>query len=213
MILPAEHLHHEWGRDDLPRPFAAPDGVRVGEVRFAAPAGMQGLAASYLFTRPDMDGSAPAFVTGAMTCLVVLSAGPDAVLGLGSGDDLQWHGISAGDVACLPPHMPHAIGPDCTAILLHRAVTEAAEFAALHLSGSNQSLLDGPGFRLDHIAGVPDDALLYSYAEPLLVLPLAGEVLVEGEVASPGQCAAAPDLASISFAPQGRALVAAPVEG
>ena len=72
-------------------------------------------------------------------------------------------------------------------------------------------LVDGPYFRMDLVAGVPDEAQLYSYSQPLLVLPLTGEVLVAGDaIAGPGQCAFAPDLASVTFAPEGKALVTAP---
>ncbi len=77
-------------------------------------------------------------------------------------------------------------------------------------ASGHASLVDGPYFTLDLVHGVADDALLYGYARPLLVIPLSGEVLVAGEVVKPGECALAPELASVTFAPDGKCLLAAP---
>ncbi|WP_240624629.1 class I mannose-6-phosphate isomerase [Aurantiacibacter odishensis] len=151
---------------------------------------------------------------------------------------MQWYEVQAGDVFYIPANTVHAIGSGCSIIEVQQntdityrlydygrprelhleagmAVADGSPYdTSLHQrlpdSGS-ATLVDGPFFRLDWVDGVPDDGLLYTYAEPLLVLPLAGEVLVSGsEVVKPGECALAPDLASVTFAPQGKALVTAP---
>lgn len=153
-------------------------------------------------------------------------------------DKLTWFEVQAGDFFYIPANTVHAIGPGCSIIEvqqnsnityrlsdygrpreLHleagRAVADGSPYGrALHQclpQAGSATLLDGPFFRLDWVDGLPDDGLLYSYAAPLLVLPLAGDVLVSGEeVVKPGECALAPDLASVTFAPEGKALVTAP---
>jgi mannose-6-phosphate isomerase len=150
---------------------------------------------------------------------------------------LTWHEVQVGDFFYIPANTVHAIGPGCSIVEVQQncdityrlydygrprelhleegmAVADGSPYdAALHqrlpASGS-ASLVDGPHFRLDWVDGVPDDGLLYSYAAPLLVLPLQGEVLVAGEIVAPGECAYASDLASVTFAPEGKALVTAP---
>ncbi|MCB2068124.1 MAG: class I mannose-6-phosphate isomerase [Erythrobacter sp.] len=153
-------------------------------------------------------------------------------------DLLTWHAVQPGDFFYIPAGTVHAIGPGCTLVevqqncdvtwrlydygrprelhLDHGVAVASGEPYALgehmrRITGGHQTLADGPAFRLDLVDGVPDAGLLYSYAAPLLVLPLAGEVLAGSEVVRPGECACAPDMASVTFAPEGRALVAAPV--
>ncbi|MGB3797981.1 MAG: mannose-6-phosphate isomerase [Alteraurantiacibacter sp.] len=143
---------------------------------------------------------------------------------------MRWFEVQTGDVFTIPAGTVHAIGPGCVVvemlrntgaqreILLEPRVTAAngnpydtALRKSLPASGSAM-LVDGPDFRVDLVAGVQDEAQLYSYAQPLLVLPLSGEVLIAGAaLASPGECAIAPDLASVTFAPDGKALVMAPL--
>ncbi|VVS99981.1 class I mannose-6-phosphate isomerase [Erythrobacter sp. EC-HK427] len=150
---------------------------------------------------------------------------------------LVWHQVEAGDFFTIPANTVHAIGPGCSIIEIQQnsdityrlydygrprelhleagmAVADGAPYPAhLHqripASGS-ATLVDGPHFTLDLIDGVAEDAQLYAYAEKLLVVPLSGDVLVSGEVVSPGECAYAPGIADVTFAPEGKALVAAP---
>lgn len=157
----------------------------------------------------------------------------------GSIEDLMtWHQVQAGDFFYIPAGTVHAIGPGCSIIEVQQNedityrlydygrdrelhLDEGLQVArgtpydmALHQrlpASGHVTLVDGPKFRLDLVDGVPDQALLYSYACPSLVVPIAGEVLVNGEVVSPGECAYSPDLASVSFAPHGKALVTATV--
>ncbi|WP_338241596.1 class I mannose-6-phosphate isomerase [Aurantiacibacter hainanensis] len=158
----------------------------------------------------------------------------------GSIEDLMtWFEVQAGDVFYIPANTVHAIGPGCSIIEIQQnsdityRLYDYGRPRELHLDAGMEvadgspydrdlmqrlpghgsaSLVDGPFFRIDWVDGVPAEDLLYSYAAPLLVLPLAGEVLADGEVVKPGECALAPDLASVTFAPQGKALVTAPVD-
>lgn len=157
----------------------------------------------------------------------------------GSIEDLMtWFDVRAGDVFYIPANTVHAIGPGCSIIEVQQnsdityRLYDYGRPRELHLEAGTAvangspydrtlrqripdrgcaSLADGPHFRLDWVEGVPGEDLLYSYAAPLLVLPLSGEVLADGEIVKPGECALAPDLASVTFAPQGKALVTAPV--
>ena len=153
-------------------------------------------------------------------------------------DKLTWHDVQAGDFFYIPANTVHAIGPGCSIVEIQQnsdityrlydygrprelhlddgiAVADGSVYPErLHQrlpdSGS-ASLVDGPHFRLDYVHGDADDGLKYSYPDRCLVLPLAGEVLVDGELVHPGECALAEGLADVTFAPNGRALVTAPV--
>lgn len=152
-------------------------------------------------------------------------------------DLLVWHEVQAGNFFYIPANTVHAIGAGVTLVEVQQnsdityrlydygrprelhldegiAVASGARYpASLHKqlpSAGHVTLVDGPYFTLDLVHGVADDGLLYAYAQPLLVLPLSGEVVAAGEVVRPGQCALAPDLASVTFAPEGKALVTRP---
>lgn len=153
-------------------------------------------------------------------------------------DLMTWFEVQAGDFFYIPANTVHAIGPGCSIVEVQQncdityrlydygrprelhldvgaAIADGAPYdrglyQRLPTSGS-ASLVDGPAFRLDWVDGVPGDGLLYSYSQPLLVLPLSGEIVVGGdEVVKPGECAFARDLTSVTFAPEGKALVTAP---
>ncbi|BBC70934.1 hypothetical protein AEB_P0066 [Altererythrobacter sp. B11] len=77
-----------------------------------------------------------------------------------------------------------------------------------------ERLVDGPYVRLDWIDGAPSPAVAASYADaPLLVIPREGEAMVAGETVTPSQCALAPHLSDITFAPEGTCLIAQPCGG
>ena len=154
-------------------------------------------------------------------------------------DMLVWREVAAGDFYYIPANTVHAIGPGCSIIEVQQnseityRLYDYGRLRELHLEegvevadGSpydmrhhselpregNIALVDGPYFRLDRVDGVADEKLLYAYSAPVLVLPLSGEVCISGgDIVRPGECGLAPDLASIAFAPDGKALVAAPV--
>ena len=64
---------------------------------------------------------------------------------------------------------------------------------------SSLSLVDGPLFKLDQIAGRPSDDLIESYADPVLIIPRSGEVIIDGHIIRPGQCAVANRLSDIDI--------------
>ena len=155
-------------------------------------------------------------------------------------DLLMWYEVQAGDFFYIPANTVHAIGEGCAIIEIQQnsdvtyRLYDYGRPRELHLDegvaiakGSphppqlrqripdtgHACLVDGPHFTLDLVDGVADEALLYSYADGLLVMPLAGEVIVLGDIISPGHCAYASSLANVTFAPDGKALVTRPLTG
>ena len=154
-------------------------------------------------------------------------------------DMLVWREVAAGDFYYIPANTVHALGPGCSIIEVQQnseityRLYDYGRPRELHLEEGVEvadgspydmrrhtilpregdiALVDGPYFRLDRVDGVADEKLLYAYSAPVLVLPLRGEVCISGgDIVRPGECGLAPDLASIAFAPDGKALVAAPV--
>lgn len=125
-----------WGREDLPVPFAAPLGQRIGEIWFEPPAEFPQILVKYLFTSEKLsvqvhpsDAQALPGEAGKEECWLVLDAEPDACLGIGFERDitagemavaaqdgsieqlLTWHPVQAGDLFYLPAGTVHAIGP------------------------------------------------------------------------------------------------------
>ena len=71
------------------------------------------------------------------------------------------------------------------------------------------TLVNGPLFRLDRVAGAVSDAVAARYADgPLLVVPLRGDVRVGEQTVAPGGCALAEGLGAVGFDDQGLCLVA-----
>jgi mannose-6-phosphate isomerase len=125
-----------WGRDNLPPPFAAPDGQRIGEIWFEPPAEFPQILVKYLFTSEKLsvqvhpsDAQAVPGEAGKEECWLVLDAEPGASLAIGFERDvsaeemavaaqdgsieelLTWHPVAAGDLFYLPAGTVHAIGP------------------------------------------------------------------------------------------------------
>ena len=134
--LPTRMVDKVWGRDVLPPPFAAPDGVRIGEIWFEPPPEVPQVLVKYLFTSEKLsvqvhpsDVTAIAGEAGKEECWLVLDAEPDARLAIGFQRDmtraeiaaaamdgsiellLTWHPARSGDVFYLPAGTVHAIGP------------------------------------------------------------------------------------------------------
>ena len=138
MLLETRTVEKPWGRDDLPAPFTAPDGKRIGEIWFEPPAALDQLLIKYIFTseklsvqvHPDDDQAEAAGHgrQGKSECWLVLDAEPDARLGIGFADELgadalraaaldgsvedrmTWHQVRAGDFFYIPANTVHAIG-------------------------------------------------------------------------------------------------------
>jgi mannose-6-phosphate isomerase len=125
-----------WGREDLPAPFAAPLGERIGEIWFEPPPEFPQILVKYLFTSEKLsvqvhpsDAQALPGEAGKEECWLVLDAEPNACLAIGfnrglTADEiavaasdgtieqlLTWHPARAGDLFYLPAGTVHAIGP------------------------------------------------------------------------------------------------------
>ena len=136
MKLARRYVEKPWGRDRLPPAFSAPEGKRIGEVRFEGPAGAP-LLAKYLFTsetlsvqvHPDDEAAhAMGLPGGKSECWYVMEAEPGARIGLGlkrelSAEELRasaldgsieqlldWREVRTGDFYFVPAGTIHAIG-------------------------------------------------------------------------------------------------------
>lgn len=134
--LPTKMVEKVWGRTELPAPFAAPEGQRIGEIWFDPPPEHPQLLVKYLFTSEKLsvqvhpsDANALDGEDGKEECWLVLDAEPGAKLAIGfdepiSAEDmaqaardgtieqlLTWHDARAGDIFYLPAGTVHAIGP------------------------------------------------------------------------------------------------------
>jgi len=134
--LPTKLVEKVWGRDTLPAPFAAPEGVRIGEIWFEPPPEVPQVLVKYLFTSEKLsvqvhpsDATALPGEAGKEECWLVLDAEPGASLAIGFAREvtpaeieaaahdgtiealLTWHPARAGDLFYLPAGTVHAIGP------------------------------------------------------------------------------------------------------
>ncbi|MDE2619132.1 MAG: class I mannose-6-phosphate isomerase [Sphingomonadales bacterium] len=137
-LLPTRSVAKPWGRADLPSPFVAPPGERIGEVWFEPPAALDRLLVKHIFTSEAL--SVQVHPSDAQTlaaglgrqgkeeCWLVLDAAPGAVLGIGFGREIDaealrtaaldgsieqlmtWHPVQAGDFFYIPAGTVHAIG-------------------------------------------------------------------------------------------------------
>ena len=144
--LPTRMVDKVWGRDVLPAPFAAPAGVRIGEIWFEPPPEVPQVLVKYLFTAEKLsvqvhpsDETALAGEAGKEECWLVLDAEPDARLAIGFERDvtrdniaaaamdgsiealLTWHPARPGDLFYLPAGTVHAIGPGLSLVEVQQA--------------------------------------------------------------------------------------------
>jgi mannose-6-phosphate isomerase len=135
-----------WGRNDLPSPFAAPEGKRIGEIWFEPPPELPQVLVKYLFTSEKLsvqvhpsDADALPGEAGKEECWLVLDAEPGASLAIGFREEvpperieasardgsiedlLEWHPASAGDLFYLPAGTVHAIGPGLALVEVQQA--------------------------------------------------------------------------------------------
>ena len=151
---------------------------------------------------------------------------------------LTWHAVEPGDFFSIPANTVHAIGAGVALIEIQQnsdityRLYDYGRPRELHLDAGMavadgspypevlhrrlpptgcERLVDGPHFRLDRVAGAPAPGVLADYGEqPLLVIPLAGEVTVDGEAIAVGECAMAASIAAAGIAAAGMALLAQP---
>lgn len=131
-VLETRSVEKVWGREQLPPPFSAPTGKRIGEIWFEPPAELPELLGKYLFTSEKL--SVQVHPPGKDECWLVLDAEPGARLAVGfrreySREDLkqgaldgsieemlEWHEVEAGDFVYLAAGTVHAIGAGCTLV-------------------------------------------------------------------------------------------------
>lgn len=137
-LLTKRLVEKPWGVDELPAPFVAPKGQRIGEVWFEPPPEMPNILVKYIFTSEKLsvqvhpsDAQAAALGEtggGKEECWLVIDAKPGATLGIGfkqpidaeamrkasldgSIEDLMmWYPVQRGDFFYIPAGTVHAIG-------------------------------------------------------------------------------------------------------
>ena len=89
-LLPLRPVEKVWGCTDLPAPFSAPDGQRIGEIWFEPPPELDQLLVKFLFTSEKLSVQchpssiqARAGEQGKEECWLVLDAEPDAQIAIG----------------------------------------------------------------------------------------------------------------------------------
>ncbi len=132
-----------WGRTDLPPVFEGTDGRQIGEVWFDRPGADLPILVKWLFTSEklsvqvhpdDAQAKTRGMASGKEECWVIVSAEPDARLGMGtikplsaaelraasiSGEIEQlmdWKPVAAGDYFYIPAGTVHAIGAGITLV-------------------------------------------------------------------------------------------------
>jgi len=258
--LPVRQVAKPWGRDQLPAPFVAPAGERIGEIWFEPPPELPGLLVKYIFTSEKLsvqvhpsDAQLPGH--GKEECWLIIAAEPGACLGIGFREELgkqamrdaaldgsiehllEWHPVSAGDFFYIPANTVHAIGAGVSLIEVQQnsdvtyRLYDYGRDRELHLdegvavasgrpyprelmrhvaNGASATLVDGPLFRLDQVAGEMTEAMAARYRGPLLVIPRTGSATVAGQTVEPGQCALALSAGEIAPWADGTYLLAQP---
>lgn len=263
--LPIKEVEKPWGRDILPPPFKAPVGQKIGEIWFEPPTELPELLVKYIFTSEPL--SVQLHPTDAQTlakgmgrqgkeeCWVIVSAEPNAQLGIGFHEPIgaeamraaaldgsieqlmQWHTVSPGDFFYIPANTVHAIGAGIGLIEVQQnsdityRLYDYGRPRELHLDESvaiakgepyddkwkgsapehtSVSLVPGPLFLLDQVAGQPNNATRARYQGRLLVIPREGSVCIGLEEIAPGSCGYAEKLEDVTFATNGLCLLAAP---
>ena len=140
---------------------------------------------------------------------------------------LEWFPVESGDFFFIPANTVHAIGAGVSLIEvqqnsdityrlydygrsreLHLDAGIAVARGAPHPSALRrkltergaETLVEGPLFRLDRLAGMPRGEVAARYAgKPLLAVPLDGPITVAGEAVMPGDCALVQDLADLAL--------------
>lgn len=150
-------------------------------------------------------------------------------------DLVDWRAAAAGDFVYNPAGTIHAIGGGLVLVEVQQNVDctyrlhDYGRDRALHLDdalavarpgpardprdghvdrGADAALVDGPAFRLLHLAGPADRARLANVTGEATFVPLSGGCYVGGEPLALGEAALVGDPALIDIAPGGRALLA-----
>ena len=149
---------------------------------------------------------------------------------------LAWHDVEVGDFFYIPANTVHAIGAGVTIVEIQQnsdityRLYDYGRPRELHLddgirvaSGKRfdpstrrrvppaltTTLVHGPHFRLDQVAGGLSDEQHAAYPGKVLIIPRAGEIEVAGESLEPGECALASRLDEVNFHANAVGLIAA----
>ncbi|GAA4046742.1 class I mannose-6-phosphate isomerase [Parerythrobacter jejuensis] len=149
---------------------------------------------------------------------------------------LIWHEVAAGDFFYLPAGTIHAIGPGISLIEVQQnadityRLYDYGRPRELHLDDALRvakrqsyarrkrdmipaagefTLHEGPHFRLDRIDGVPSPSAAKRYAGRLLLIPVEGDYVVNGQKVTAGSCSLVDDISAITCN-SGKALIAQP---
>lgn len=152
---------------------------------------------------------------------------------------LKWHSVRRGDFFYIPANTVHSIGAGISLIEVQQnsdityrlydygrprelhlekgiAVAAGKPYpASLRQSvgeSEERTLVDGPYFRLDQVAGAPSAGIAAHYDGPLLVIARQGPVHVAGQEVAPGGCAYARSIDEVEFASTGVSLLAKPLD-
>lgn len=155
----------------------------------------------------------------------------------GSIEELMtWHEVQPGDFFYIPANTVHAIGEGVSLIEVQQnsdityrlydygrprelhlddgiAVSkgETYDLARWHKrvgAQETQTLVDGPLFLLDQVAGQPTPEIAARYPGALLVIPREESVKIGDDLVAPGGCGLANSLAQVDFAENGVCLLA-----
>ena len=149
---------------------------------------------------------------------------------------LEWFPVEPGDFFYIPANTVHAIGAGVSLIEvqqnsdityrlydygrpreLHLDQGIAVARGESHLPALRhklaervaETLVEGPLFRLDRLAGTPSGEVAARYAgKPLLAVPLDAPIAVAGEAVAPGGCALVRDLADLALSETALCLIA-----
>lgn len=150
---------------------------------------------------------------------------------------LDWHSVVPGDFFYIPANTVHVIGAGVSLIEIQQnsdityRLYDYGRPRQLHLeegmaiakgvpypascrgkatAGKSISLVSGPFFMVDQVAGLPESCTIARYAGALLVIPREGSIHVAGQEVTPGGCALATSFADVAFTNSKLCLLAAP---
>lgn len=204
--------------------------VQVHPSDAEAPAGSRGKEECWLVLDAEPGASLAIGFKEALAAEAIQAAALD-----GSIEDLLvWHPAKAGDFFYLPAGTVHAIGPGLTLVEVQQnsdityRLYDYGRPRELHLdeglrvarpvpypaqchrhvrADAEVTLVDGPHFRFSQLAGDPSGEIAGRHSGALLVLPLEGEVAIEGEVIRSGECGMATTIDAVDFAKARRTLL------
>jgi len=145
---------------------------------------------------------------------------------------MDWKKVSAGDYFYIPAGTVHAIGAGIILVEVQQytdityrlydygrdrelhlddgvAVSSATPYtdARSGNAGLGTQLVDGPHFQLWYVSDMEDVSALPP-SRNIWIIPLSGQVQIDGEAAAKGDCVVISDKAKITFSRDGTALVA-----